>query len=75
MNFLTFALSLITLPLLGGVSAGVLEAGNSSEQSEGTPGGTLKVSVASDTGSLDLHSISHTNAEWLGRILYDNLVF
>ncbi|HEX6566587.1 MAG TPA: ABC transporter substrate-binding protein [Chthoniobacterales bacterium] len=46
-----------------------------SEQSGGTPGGTLKVSVASDTGNLDLHSISHTNAEWLGRILYDNLVY
>jgi peptide/nickel transport system substrate-binding protein len=86
------------LPLWGGVSASVLETGNSSgesehsiyrasserfrypardysEQSEGTPGGTLKVSVASDTGSLDLHSISHTNAEWLARILYDNLVY
>lgn len=38
------------------------------------PGGTLKVSVALDTGSLDLHSISHTNAQWLGRLIYDNLV-
>jgi peptide/nickel transport system substrate-binding protein len=93
-----FAASLIILPLWGGVLVSVLEAGDSSgesehsiyrassdrfrypardysEQSEGTPGGTLKVSVASDTGSLDLHSISHTNAEWLGRVLYDNAVY
>jgi ABC-type dipeptide/oligopeptide/nickel transport system ATPase subunit len=98
MDFQRLALSLIMLPLLGGVSASVSEAGNSSgesensiyrasgdrfrypardysEQSEGTPGGTLKVSVAADTGNLDLHSISHTNSEWFGRILYDNLVY
>ena len=89
MNLQRLALSLFILPLLGGVLAGVLEAGTSSgesessiyrasgdrfrypardysEQSEGTPGGTLKVSGASDTGNLDLHNISHTNAEWLG---------
>jgi hypothetical protein len=74
MDFRRLALSLIMLPLLRGVSASVLEAGNSSgesensiyrgsgdrfrfpardyfEQSEGTPGGTLKASVESDTGS------------------------
>ena len=45
------------------------------EQAAGQSGGTLKVSVALDTGSLDLHAISHTNAQWLGRLLYDNLVY
>ena len=45
------------------------------EQSPGKPGGTLRVSVQSDTGSLDLHAISHTNAQWLGRLIYDNLVY
>lgn len=45
------------------------------EQAPGKHGGTLKVSVALDTGSLDLHAISHTNAQWLGRLIYDNLVY
>lgn len=45
------------------------------EQVPGVAGGTLRVSVKSDTGSLDLHAISHTNAQWLGRLLYDNLVY
>ncbi len=45
------------------------------EQVPGKPGGVLKMSVALDTGSLDLHSISHTNAQWLGRLIYDNLVY
>ena len=45
------------------------------EQASGKSGGTLRVSVANDTNSLDLHAISHTNAQWLGRILYDNLVY
>jgi len=45
------------------------------ESQEGISGGTLKVSVASDAGSLDLHAISAANAQWIGRILYDNLVY
>lgn len=45
------------------------------EPAPGKPGGTLKVSVALDTGSLDLHAISHTNAQWLGRLIHDNLVY
>lgn len=45
------------------------------ETAPGRPGGTLRVSVASDTDSLDMHAISHTNAEWLGRLIYDNLVY
>lgn len=41
----------------------------------GQSGGTLRLSAAQDTGTLDLHAISHTNAEWLGRIIFDNLVY
>lgn len=41
----------------------------------GTPGGTLRVSTALDTGTLDFQTITHTNAKWLGRLLYDNLVY
>jgi len=46
-----------------------------SEQLIGKPGGVLKIAVSADTGTLDLHAISHTNAQWLGRILFDNLVY
>lgn len=45
------------------------------QQAEGRPGGAIKLSVQSDTGVLDLHAISHTNAQWLGRLIYDNLVY
>ncbi|HTJ91896.1 MAG TPA: ABC transporter substrate-binding protein [Pararobbsia sp.] len=45
------------------------------EQTAGKPGGTLRVSVAADTGSLDFHAISDTNSQWLGRLIYDNLVY
>jgi peptide/nickel transport system substrate-binding protein len=45
------------------------------EQQTGKPGGALRVSVSTDTGTLDLHAIAATNAQWLGRILYDNLVY
>jgi peptide/nickel transport system substrate-binding protein len=54
---------------------GVYPAGDYAEQAKGKPGGTLKVSVAADTGSLDFHAISHTNSQWLGRMIYDNLVY
>jgi peptide/nickel transport system substrate-binding protein len=41
----------------------------------GRNGGTIRISAAADTGTLDLHAISHTNAQWLGRLIYDNLVY
>lgn len=56
-------------------ASGVYPASDYFEQQPGKPGGTLHVSVASDTGSLDFHAISDTNSQWLGRILYDNLVY
>ena len=45
------------------------------ETSPGKPGGTLRVSTASDSTTLDVHSISHGNTQWLGRILFDCLVY
>jgi peptide/nickel transport system substrate-binding protein len=55
--------------------SGVYPATDYYEQTPGKPGGTLRVSVATDTGSLDFHAISDTNSQWLGRIIYDNLVY
>lgn len=45
------------------------------ETESGRPGGTLRVSVASDTGTLDLQTIAATNPKWLGRLMFDNLVY
>ncbi len=45
------------------------------EQGEGLRGGTLRVSAASDAGSFDIHALSHGNIQWLGRILFDCLVY
>ena len=64
-----------------GLAAGVVAASGAyaatsySEQSPGKPGGTLRISAALDTGSLDVHAISDTNVEWLGPLIYDNLVY
>lgn len=78
------------LPLMGacsgggqadGTANGDLSAANSYKPTDyyetegGQSGGVLKISAQSDTGSLDLHAISHTNAQWLGRLIYDNLVY
>ncbi|MDK4807453.1 MAG: ABC transporter substrate-binding protein [Novosphingobium aromaticivorans] len=45
------------------------------ETGRGRSGGTLHISVASDTGTLDLQTIAATNPKWLGRLLFDNLVY
>lgn len=45
------------------------------QQSAGKPGGTLRATVALDTSTFDVHAISHGNVQWLGRILYDGLVY
>lgn len=45
------------------------------EHAPGKSGGTLRVSTASDTTTLDVHSISHGNVQWLGRILFDCLLY
>jgi len=41
----------------------------------GTSGGTLRLAMDTDTGTLDVHSISHASAQWLGRLIFDNLVY
>ena len=45
------------------------------ETAPGRSGGTLRVSTAADTGTLDLQVISNTNGKWLGRLIFDNLVY
>jgi peptide/nickel transport system substrate-binding protein len=45
------------------------------EAGPGKRGGTLRVTTAADTGTFDVHSISHGNVQWLGRVLYDCLVY
>ncbi|MHC8381015.1 ABC transporter substrate-binding protein [Pseudomonas sp. LB3P14] len=45
------------------------------EQSVGEAGGVLRVTAAIDMGSLDVHLITGTNPKWLGRMLFDNLVY
>ena len=45
------------------------------EQRLGERGGTLRVSASSDAGSFDIHAQSNGNMQWLGRILFDCLVY
>ncbi|MCU1717234.1 ABC transporter substrate-binding protein [Pseudomonas sp. 5P_3.1_Bac2] len=45
------------------------------QRAPGKPGGTLKVSVALDTGTFDIHALAHGNVQWLGRLLFDALVY
>ena len=45
------------------------------EQRVGERGGTLRVSASSDAGSFDIHAQSNGNMQWLGRILFDCLVY
>lgn len=63
----------------GAVGAGGQAAISTGDYREAGPvghrGGTIRISAAADTGTLDLHAISHTNAQWLGRLIYDNLVY
>lgn len=45
------------------------------EPQPGQRGGTLRVSASSDAGSFDIHALSSGNMQWLGRILFDCLVY
>lgn len=45
------------------------------EAGRGRAGGTLRVSTAADTGTLDLQTITNTNGKWIGRLIFDNLVY
>ena len=44
------------------------------QQAPGKPGGTLRIATGTDTASLDIHALSHANVQWLGRLLFDNLI-
>lgn len=61
----------------GTVNNGIISypAADFHEPSPGRSGGTLKVSAASDAGSFDIHALSNGNIQWLGRILFDCLVY
>lgn len=41
----------------------------------GVAGGTLRLSTATDTGTLDLQTITGVTPKWLGRLMFDNLVY
>lgn len=45
------------------------------EQSSGRDGGTLRVSTPVDNGSLDLNLLADTSTKWMGRLIFDNLVY
>ncbi len=61
----------------GQVRNGVLSysASDFFKAGEGRPGGTLRASVMLDTATLDIHSIAHGNIQWLGRLIFDGLVY
>ena len=61
----------------GTVTNGVIAypASDFHELSPGQKGGTLRVSAASDAGSFDIHALSNGNIQWMGRILFDCLVY
>jgi len=61
----------------GTVTNGVVtySAADFHESSPGRSGGTLRVSAASDAGSFDVHALSNGNIQWMGRILFDCLVY
>lgn len=46
-----------------------------SERQAGRPGGTLRISTATDTAILDPHGTSATYIQWFGRLVFDNLVY
>ena len=45
------------------------------EQEPGKPGGTLRVTATGDSGTLDVQVLADTTTKWLGRLLYDSLVY
>ncbi len=82
-NFLRGSAGLLVAQAMGGAAraqavsaAAVLYAPTDYRAREpGKSGGTLRVSVATDTGILDPHALAATNVQWIGRILFDNLVY
>jgi peptide/nickel transport system substrate-binding protein len=44
-------------------------------QEPGKRGGTLRLTTTSDNGTLDVQVLADTTTKWLGRILFDSLVY
>lgn len=61
----------------GVLSDGLLRypASDYHELEKGRPGGVLRASVALDTATFDVHASSHGNMQWVGRLLFDCLVY
>ena len=53
----------------------VYPASDYQEQSPGRDGGTLHVSTPTDNGTLDLNLLADTSTKWIGRLIFDNLVY
>lgn len=45
------------------------------EAKPGHASGRIRISTASDTGTLDLQTIAATTPKWIGRLIFDNLVY
>jgi peptide/nickel transport system substrate-binding protein len=45
------------------------------EITPGRDGGTLRVSTPIDNGTLDLQLLADTSTKWIGRLIFDNLVY
>jgi len=45
------------------------------QKGDGKAGGVLRATTALDTGTFDIHSIAHGNVQWLGRLVFDGLVY
>ncbi|GGE99602.1 ABC transporter substrate-binding protein [Mycetocola zhadangensis] len=63
---------LMSATLLSGCASG--SAAEKSSTGDPVDGGTLALSISTEPGCLDSHSISATQHQLLGRIIYDNLV-
>jgi peptide/nickel transport system substrate-binding protein len=45
------------------------------EAASGRDGGTLRISTPIDNGTLDLNLLADTSTKWIGRLIFDNLVY
>lgn len=66
----------LALMMSAALLVGCAAAGETRKSSTGDPveGGTLALSISTEPGCLDSHSISATQHQLLGRIIYDNVV-
>ncbi|HEY9155348.1 MAG TPA: ABC transporter substrate-binding protein [Opitutaceae bacterium] len=45
------------------------------QSNPGRPGGVLRISTQTDPSNLDPHGVSFAYIQWLGRIVFDNLIY